>query len=355
MTRNWIATLVAVGMLMGAAASAAEERGAPVPIETEPFATLPDGVRYPEGIAANPATGAVYVGTFDFGPNANKLVRFGRSGRVEAVRDFGPTPLLGLELSADKVYLLNFGMSQLQRIAHDFNAATPVETVALIPSIGPPAPRTVGNPDGTNDTIVFGNGFPAPNAMVFDAAGNLFISASFQGAIFRVASARTCAVPCPVTLVKHDPLLATAGFPPFGANGLALGADGHTLFIAVTGDNRVLQMDLAAPGMPLTVFAESVHGADGLAFVNGRLWVAANQGDHVLALDGRGRPAYRAGSFEGFRPDGAPRGLLFPASLAVVDGWMYVANLSLPLTPTVGDEPEEDTRRWTVERFRLPN
>ncbi len=355
MKKTWIATLVAMAALVGAATSVAEERGAPVTIETEPFATLPDGVRYPEGIATNPATGAVYVGTFDFGPNPNKLVRFGRGGRVEAVRDFGPTPLLGLEFAQDRVYILNFGMSQLQRIAADFNPATPVETVAQIPLIGPPAPRTVGNPDGTSDTIIFGNGFPAPNAMVFDGAGNLYISDSFQGAIFRVAAARTCAVPCPVTLVKHDPLLATAGFPPFGANGLALGADGKTLFVANTGDNRVLQMDLAAPGMPLTVFAESVHGADGLLFVNGRLWVAANQGDHVLALNGRGRPIYRAGSFEGFRPDGAPRGLLFPASLAAIDGWMYVSNLSLPLTPTVGDEPEEDTRRWTVERFRLPN
>ena len=34
------------------------------------FASLPDGVRYPEGIAANPVTGDIFVATFDFGPNA---------------------------------------------------------------------------------------------------------------------------------------------------------------------------------------------------------------------------------------------------------------------------------------------
>ena len=43
-----------------------------------PFATLPDGVRFPEGITANPATGDIFVATFDFGPNANKLMRFSK-------------------------------------------------------------------------------------------------------------------------------------------------------------------------------------------------------------------------------------------------------------------------------------
>ena len=34
------------------------------------FAVLPDGVRFPEGITANPKTEEIYVGTFDFGPNS---------------------------------------------------------------------------------------------------------------------------------------------------------------------------------------------------------------------------------------------------------------------------------------------
>ena len=60
------------------------------------FATLPDGIRFPEGITANPANGDVFVGTFDFG-SPNKLLRFNRHGKLEAQRDFGGTPLLGLE------------------------------------------------------------------------------------------------------------------------------------------------------------------------------------------------------------------------------------------------------------------
>jgi len=62
----------------------------------------------------------------------------------------------------------------------------------------------------------------------------------------------------------------------------------------------------------------------------------------------------RAGFFAGVRRDGRPAGLLFPASPVVSNGFIYVTNLALPLTPAVGDEPEEDVTRWTVSRFRIP-
>src|SRR5262245_20351384 len=39
----------------------------------ERFATLPDGVRFPEGITANPWTGEIYVATFDLGPNSTSF------------------------------------------------------------------------------------------------------------------------------------------------------------------------------------------------------------------------------------------------------------------------------------------
>ena len=50
------------------------------------FAVLPDGVRFPEGIAANPKTEEIYVGTFDSVPTATinfcglrKMVSLSRS------------------------------------------------------------------------------------------------------------------------------------------------------------------------------------------------------------------------------------------------------------------------------------
>ena len=321
------------------------------------FAVLPDGVRFPEGITANPANGDIYVGTFDFGPNSNKLLRFSRDGFLIAQRDFGATPLLGLgfDSARGKVYILNFGASKVQRIAAAFNSTTPIEDVATLPGIGAPANRTEGNPDGSSDTIIFGsNSFPAPNAMEFDKRGNLFVSDSFQGAISRIQRVRTCATPCFVETFVQDPLLATAGFPPFGANGLAFNKNESALFIANTGDDRVLKLDMKSK--TITVFAESLNGADGIVFDDeGLLWVAANQADEVVALNENGRIVAKLGEFRGIRGDGTPDGLLFPASPVIVDDEIFVTNLAIALTGAAGDEPEEDVTRWTISRMKLPH
>jgi sugar lactone lactonase YvrE len=355
----WIARLAAglAAFLSGSPAFAAPPRpSAPISfIEAESYATLPDDVRFPEGLAANPATGDLFVATFDFGPVTNKLVRLDRHGRVTAKKDFGAAPLLGLEYRDGKVYIMNFGAGSVQRIDASFDAGTAVETVATLPAIGSPGSRTEGNPDGSLDTITFGsNNKQAPNAMVFDHLGNLYVSDSFQGAIFEVPNAAGCEPACTVNTISHDPLLATAGTPPFGANGLALSADEKTLFIANTGDHRVLKMDLTQATYPITVFSFSLPGADGLLMAGGRLWVAANQADQVMGLDANGMIVIKAGEYLGVR-DGTPRGLLFPASLVALDGWMYVTNLALPLDDIAGNEPEELVRHWTVSRFRIPH
>ncbi len=333
--------------------AAAWDRG-----KAELFATLPEGARFPEGITADPASGDIFVGTFDAGAPNNQLLRFDRHGRLEASRAFGSTPLLGLEFDRTrrKVYLAAVGDfsgtgSRIQRIAANFDAATPIEEVALIPSIGAPGPRAVPNPDGSVDTITFGDNARVPNALAFDRAGNLYVSDSFQGAIFRIENPASCAPGCAVTTVAHDPLLATAGFPPFGANGIALNRDESALFIANTGDDRVLKLDLQS--RQVTVFAESINGADGLAFdERGRLWVAANQADELVALNEHGRVVARLGEFEGIRKNGSPAGLLFPASIVVLGDDLFVTNLALPLTAIEKDEPEEDVRRYTISRIR---
>lgn len=153
--------------------------------------------------------------------------------------------------------------------------------------------------------------------------------------------------------VKHDGLLATAGFPPFGANGLALNSDDETkLHIANTGDDRILQLDLKTGD--ISILAESINGADGIAFHDGRLVVAANQADEIVIVNADGRVIAKLGDFLGIRNDGSPRGLLFPASLVIVDDKIFVTNLALPLTPAAGDEPEEDVTRYTVSRINIP-
>ena len=155
--------------------------------DVDTFAVLPDGVQHPEGITANPANGDIYVSTFTA---PFKLLRYSRHGRLLSQRDFGQ-PLLGLEFDRNnnKVYITNVGNfvgveSKIQRVAADLSN---LEDVAIIPGIGAPAPRIVGNPDGSSDTISFGSGARVPNALVFDQDGNLYISDSFQGAVFKIA------------------------------------------------------------------------------------------------------------------------------------------------------------------------
>lgn len=98
-----------------------------------------------------------------------------------------------------------------------------------------------------------------------------------------------------------------------------------------------------------------MNGADGMVFdADGRLWVAANQADRVVALNGNGKVVAQLGAFLGINEDGSARGLLFPASIALVGRSMFVTNLAIPLTGAAGDEPEEEVTRYTVSRIALP-
>lgn len=328
------------------------------------FAVTPEGVSFPEGITANPHNGDIIVGTFE---TPGRLLRYDRRGRLVAQANVGPAPLLGLAFnSADKkIYFASVGdfaggASSIRRIKAKFIDASTVEDVAEIPTVGAPLNLDIDNPDGSTDTIIFGNNARVPNSIAIGRRGDLYVSDSFQGAIFRIKGpVSDCpGVGCWFETVAHDGRLATAGFPPFGANGLALSKDETELFVANTGDDRVLKLDLTTTDpISLSVFAESINGADGLAMDSkGTLWVAANQADNVVALNKAGRVIARLGAFLGIRRDGSARGLLFPASLVIVRNKMFVTNLAVPLRgPEFAEaEPEADTTKYTISRINIP-
>jgi hypothetical protein len=317
------------------------------------FAVLAPDVQFPEGIAAD-AAGRIYVSTFAFAPAPSYIVKLGAGGReLQRTADLG-VPLLGLAFDAGgHLFAADFGNGRILRIADGDLASAPEVYATLpccsyLPGFPPPFPK----------------GTASPNALFFDAQGDLWVSDSFQGAIFRIPSPG-----CPgggsscVVLAAQDATLATAGFPPFGANGLS--RRGGALYVANTGNDTVIRIplnpDLTAASYE--VWAQSINGADGLAFdSSGRLWVCANQADELVVLeeidttaDGQpvkvGRVAFKVGDFGGIGgPPGARRakGFLFPASLAIAGHKVYVANLALPLTPALGDEPEEDVNLFTV-------
>jgi hypothetical protein len=113
-----------------------------------------------------------------------------------------------------------------------------------------------------------------------------------------------------------------------------------------------LQLDLKTK--EIGIFVESLNGADGIAFYRGRLVVVENQSDVVSILNENGFVVAKLGAFLGIRDSGSVRGLLFPASLVIVDDKIFVTNLALPLTASAGDEPEEDVTKYTVSRIDIP-
>lgn len=270
------------------------------------FATLPAGTAHPEGLAID-AAGNVYAADFDVskasGPG--QLVVFDAAGRLLRVVDVAGSSnlLLGLDFHrvGDVVELLviDFGNHAVLRVDPVTGASTPFTEIP---------------------------GAAGPNALAFDAAGNVYVSDSFQGIIWQTGP--TGGAPTPWA---QSPLLTTAGVPPFGANGMAFDRAGTDLFVANTGDDTVVKIPVATRAAE--VFVNAINGADGLAIdAEDRIWVVANQADELVVLDRTdGHALAKLGDFDGISSDGAPVGLLFPASLAFRGDFVYVTNLALDL------------------------
>ena len=132
-------------------------------------------------------------------------------------------------------------------------------------------------------------------------------------------------------------MLSTTGFPPFGANGLAFDLLSLNLYVANTGDSRVLRIPVRPNGSAgaVQIFAdgatidqrqhttEALHGADGLALdLFGNVYVAANQANEIQVLSPGGILISRFGSSGAVTLD-------FPASLVFKGNQLYFTNASL--------------------------
>jgi hypothetical protein len=307
--------------------AAAWDRGA-----VQRFATLPAGAPNPEGITVD-QHGDVYV--TGFGPTSpagpGKVFVFDDNGRLKRVLHVAGSSnaLLGIAFHplTHELLVIDFGAAQVLRVDPHSGAASvftkPVGAAGL-------------------------------NALAFDHAGNVYISDSFAGVIWRTGPGGGAAVNW-----ASDPLLTTTGFPPFGANGLDFNHNESALFVANTGNDTIVRIPVLA-GVPgkAEVFTNSINGADGL-FVDehDNIWVCANQADEIVVVDKTGKAIAKLGDFDGVR-NGSPVGLLFPASLAPRDGWIYITNLSLDLRPITGQQSVDSqwaaqVTRHTISRIRM--
>ena len=273
------------------------------------FATLPTGAANPEGIAVDSA-GNLYVATFAVSSagDLGRIFVFNPRGRLLRELKVANSSNLLLDLAfhpgTGKLLVIDFGAQQVLTVDPANGASSVFVTI----------------PGGAN---------AGPNALTFDKLGNVYISDSFQGIIWRTDRDGSA-----LTAWVVDPLLTTSGVPPFGANGLAFNKNERALFVANTGNDTVVKIPVVKNGLPGTpeVFVNSINGADGLIFdEDGNLWVAANQADEIVVVDPTGRVIAKLGDFDGINWHGEPIGLLFPASLVRSGEYIYVTNLALDL------------------------
>lgn len=303
----------------------------------EIFAILPDGSTGPEGLTVG-ADGNIYVATFGFNQNGavngpGQLFVFNPEGHLlRQVSIAGSSPhLLGLAFHpvTGALLVIDFGAGQVLKV----NPVTGASSVFM--------------------TVTGNSGL---NALTFDSAGNVYVSDSFQGIIWKTGPNGGAG-----TAWVSDPLLTTTGVPPFGANGVEFNHAGNTLFVANTGNDTVVQIPVTNgnPRQP-SVFVNSINGADGIA-IDGddNLWVAANQSDEIDVVSPSGKLIARLGDFEGVDDHGLPRGLLFPASPAFSRNgqFLYVTNLALDLRifglpQAVDSQWCAEVRHFTVSKIR---
>jgi sugar lactone lactonase YvrE len=267
----------------------------------------------PEGIAIDP-TGNLYAASFGNG----HICVVNRAGSL--VDDFavapgpaGGTKLLGeLFEPGQGLYVVDFGDGK--------------------PGNG----RLLRIDPATHAATVLAVGMQAPNAIAQDRHRNLFVSDSFAGRIYKIPADGTAEVSQNVWI--DDARLRTNGSPPFGANGVAFDRNQHFLYVANTGDSKVLRIAVQPDGSAgaLTTFADHqtintqgltsdpLHGADGIMFdVHQNLYVCANQANEIQVVSPDGTRLVAV-----YRGSGATA-LDFPASLVFKGRQLYITNLSL--------------------------
>lgn len=294
---------------------------------------LPAGSSGPEGLTVGP-DGNVYVTTFGFNaegevPAPSHLFVFRPDGRL----------IRNVAIAGSTAHTLGLGFNPVtgDLIVLDFGAGTALK---------------VNPATGASSVFMTVTGSSGLNALTFDKGGNLYVSDSFQGIIWRTGPGGGAG-----SVWVQDSSLTPNGVPPFGANGIAFNNARTAMLVANTANDQIITIPVAngqssnpTAGQP-AILVNSINGADGIAIdANDNIWVAANQEDEIVVISPTGKLIGKLGDFYGIANDGTPQGLLFPASPAFsLDGrTLYVSNLALDLRFATGSSSFQTTdSQWT--------
>lgn len=265
----------------------------------------PAAAEFPEGVAVD-KTGNVYASL----PLRDEIRRIAPDGTQTVFAEFAPgTGPVGLAVdAAGSVYSAASGLD-LETLETD--------------------PETRGvyrvDRDGSTRRLPGSEGIAFPNDVALDKRGNVYVTDSAGGAVWRIPRRG------PAELWVEDPLLegtGELGFGfPVGANGIAFR---HNRVI-VASSERGLLVDIpvhpdGSPGHPTTLAeAPELFGADGIALdVHGDVYVASVR-DEVVRVHGDGSTEVVATTDDGLNQ---------PSTLAFGTGrgdrrTLYVANFSV--------------------------
>lgn len=295
------------------------------------FATVPAVPGFPEGIAVRGnrvyVTGPANFGIFTPSTVTAYDLRTGALEDVFPVTLQDPSPAVMKALSPG-----NFGP--------DGNLYAPEPFLGVVIRF---------HLDPANTQEVYAGPFPAPggpgtsllNELVFDDAGYLYVTDSFQGTIFRVPPGGGA----PEVWFADSRLLGDPNLP-FGANGIRIDRNGKKVYVAVTFESNTLDgviyrlplVDSPTAG-DLEEFARysPFSGPDGIAFgKSGKLYVALAGTSQISVLlpDGTEEARY---SGPAANPGGSPDPMPWanPANIAFNDkeGSLLVTNHASLVNP----------------------
>src|SRR3984893_15604709 len=327
----------ALGLMIGALVSAPASAWKRGPVQV--LAVLPDVTpgqpSSVEGLTVGP-DGNIYVPTFGFNTkgaltgNAVLYVIRPNGTLVRQVTIANSSPhMLGLRFNPVNGFLLVLDFDAGKGLNVD--PKTGASSVFMTP---PPTSTPPG---------------PGLNALTFDKLGNVYVSDSFNGVIWKTGPGGG-----PATAWSSDPLLrpGTGLTPPFGANGIEFNNAGTLMYVANTAFHQIIQIPVNSNGTAGTasIFITGINAPDGIAIdKNDNLWVCANQEDDIIVLDKTGKVIAKLGDFNGIDERRVVRGLLFPASPAfrLDRKTLYVSNLTLYL-PYAGAQKAVDSE-WTLK------